>query len=261
MSDPSANFPTTRWTLLAPRPSATPTDRAQAAEHLCQMYWRPVRHYIERCGGCDARGEAEDLTQDFFAKLGANGFELHADPTKGRLRSYILGAVKHHLAAARRKKRAQKRGGAAVHVSLTEWDGAEDASQPTPDQVFDRAWALDLVDRSLAILEASYAARGKGEYFRALAPLLDLDADADSTLASAARARLGLSPGSLRVALHRLRTRSREILRSEVASTLRPGESLDDEVSYLASLLRPATGRLPDPKITPRCNARGETDQ
>jgi DNA-directed RNA polymerase specialized sigma24 family protein len=227
-------FPTTRWSLIL-APDSPPEQAARAAEEICRLYWMPVFHFIKGSGPRGkAHEDAEDLTQGFFAALLRNGFLTNADPAKGRLRNYLLGAVKNHLLAANRAAHAMRRGGGVQPLPLDEAaESVLTAEGLLPDEEFDRKWALCLLERCLSQLRSEYQAKGKERLYLALKPLL-----ASGTAGESSGQDLEMSPGALRIALHRCRRRYQEILRDEVAETLLPGMDPSEEIAALAALLR-----------------------
>lgn len=240
----SSAFPNTRWSLILPR-NSPPELAERATDELCQLYWRPVYVYILSSGaGVRSPQEAEDLTQGFFLSLIQREFFQNADPAKGRLRSYLLGAVKHYLQTARRNEEAMKRGGGISFVCM---DAADENEQVlsrlstdglSPDEQFDRRWAECLLEASLLRLREQYAARGRESHYCALRPLLAADEHDRPGLQVEAAAKLGLTSGTLRVAYHRFLERYREILAAEVRATLLPGMDAGEEFAYLGRLLR-----------------------
>ena len=242
-------FTTTRWTVV--RASAGPDDpdnHAAALEQLCRTYWRPVFAFVCRRGYPPA--DAQDLTQDFFARLLAGTFLDRADPAKGRFRAYLLGALEYALADARDRARALKRGGRMQFISLDEFReerehpalAAATADTRTPGDAFEVRWAQSLIARSLARLREGLAARGRPELYPVLEPFLT-GAEPAGAYARAA-ARLGLSLTATKVTIHRLRNQYRAVLREEVAHTLRPATpaAIEEELRHLAAVLVRAGG-------------------
>jgi RNA polymerase sigma-70 factor (ECF subfamily) len=221
------------------RAGRSDTTRARAAlEQLCRNYWQPLYAYVRGTGY--SREEAEDLTQEFFARLLAHNSVARADPARGRFRSFLLVSLKHFLANEWDKARAQKRGGGARLIPL-EFDTAETrCAQPvapgdTPDRAFDRQWALALLEVVLGRLRREYRDAGREDLFlglketlgggRAEIPYRDLGA------------RLGLSEGAVKVAAHRVRQRYRELLREEIANTVAGPEEVEGELRGLFAAL------------------------
>jgi len=235
-------FLTTQWTrVLQARGNSEEAHAALGA--LCEAYYAPVYAFILR----QARDEekARDLTQEFFARVIGRRSLGHADPARGRFRSYLLGAVKHFLADARDHDAAAKRNPGQPIESLnrdtTDTSSAPDVADtraPAPDVEFDRKWALTLLERTLAILAAEHDSDEKAKQFQALKPWLtgDIDGIRQSTVA----AELAMNETTVKVAIHRLRRRFRDLLKQQIAATLpEPDPALvADEMSYLVSILR-----------------------
>jgi RNA polymerase sigma-70 factor (ECF subfamily) len=227
-------FAHTRWTLVARTRGDSPEAQAALSE-LCAAYYSPVRTYIDRT----ARdlGDPRDLTQEFFARVLAGTMLGGADREKGRFRGYLLGAVKHYLADTRDRLHAAKRGVQHEHVPLVsgtdtspgfEWP-VPDA--PSPDVWFDRQWGLAVLDLALASLAAEHAQQGKAEQFQVLKPWLTGDAGEASQAETAAG--LGLSEGAVKVAIHRLRKRFRDLVKAEIAQTVSTEQEAREELLYL----------------------------
>lgn len=232
-------FAVTRWTLVlnaAQRGGAQ--DAAPALAELCRLYWPPLYAYARRSGhGVHA---AEDLTQAFFARLLARHGLANVAPHKGRFRSFLLAAFKHFLANEWDKARAVKRGGGAVHLAIdAESAEARYACEPadtlTPDRVFDRQWALTVLDRVLARLRAEQDTPEAARRFAALEPALAAESGAVGYAELAAG--LGMTEGAVKVAVHRLRRRYRELLRADVADTVADPAQVADELQALIAAL------------------------
>jgi RNA polymerase sigma-70 factor (ECF subfamily) len=210
---------------------------------LCATYYAPIVAFL-RCEGRDDDA-ARELAHAFFAKVLADDSLGTVDRCRGRFRSYLLGAVKHFLANQRRDAAREKRGGGAEHVVIREATdtapGIDIADSTWPavnmetDAAFDREWALAVVERSLASLESECSSAGHSAQFAALKAWLSPAAPRTSQAETAAQ--LGLSEGALKVAIHRLRQRFREITRAEIAQTLNDTADLDDEMRHLVNAL------------------------
>jgi RNA polymerase sigma-70 factor (ECF subfamily) len=237
MADAETQAAATRWTLVLRAGSGDPASREALAE-LCALYWQPVFRFLRGEGRSEE--VARELTQEFFARLLASG-SVAADPGRGRFRSYLFGAVKHFLQDARAYDQRLKRGGGLAPDPLPDESTAAGqaarvpAVAPTADAHFDREWALHVLERALATLAAELRAAGKGEVFHTLKPWLT-GASADITQAQAA-AQLGISEGAVKVAIHRLRLKFRELVRRDIAATVDRAEDVDDEVRYLVEVL------------------------
>ncbi len=246
MSDPtppqsarnSAAFVATRWTLVL-RARGETVEARSALSELCDVYYQPVFRFLRR-EGRDEDG-ARELAQEFFARLlSGNGIKA-ADPQRGRFRSYLLGAVKHFLADQRDHERRLKRGSGTAPESLDAQEEVSpcaqvaDETSALDDKWFDREWALALMDRALRTLAAEFSELDKSDQFTALKPWLAGDAE---TLPQAeAAARLGMNESALKVAIHRLRKRFREVIRAEVAQTIDVSGDVDSELRYLVEVL------------------------
>jgi len=215
------------------------TTRARAAlEQLCRNYWHPLYAYVRGTGY--SREEAEDLTQEFFARLLAHNSVARADPARGRFRSFLLASLKHFLANEWERARAQKRGGGAQLLPL-EFDSAETrCAQPvapgdTPDRAYDRQWALSLLEVVLGRLRQEYRDAGREDMYLGLKDTLG-GARSEMPYRELGT-RLGLSEGAVKVAAHRLRQRYRELLREEIANTVAGPEEVEEELRHLFAAL------------------------
>jgi DNA-directed RNA polymerase specialized sigma24 family protein len=235
-STPAAGdiFATTHWTvvLAAGRRSTPQADRA--LEELCGTYWYPLYAYVRRQG--HSKEDAEDLTQGFFAGFLKRNYLGGVRSEKGRFRAFLLAALKHFLANEWDKAQRQKRGGGVAPLSL-DWQGADTryqidpADQLSPDKLYDRAWAVTLLEQVITRLRAECVIEGKAGVFEQLKPFL-MVGKGDIPYAEAA-GKLGLNEGAARVAVHRLRKRYRELLREEIAQTLSDPADLDEEMRAL----------------------------
>ena len=235
------SFPSTRWTLIAKATDVDEGERAAALEELCRMYWPPVFTFIRSMGASQV--EAEDLTQGFFADFLAREDFKKPRPERGKLRSFLLGAVSHFMANDWRDRRRLKRGGGATLLSL---DGLTDAGhggsgicllEPrdslTPEALFDRQWALTLLSEVLGELRVRYEERGQAELFDRLKHVVSPGA-IGGTHAEIAE-QLSMKEGAVKVAAHRLRKRYGSLLREAVADTLLDGEDVELELKLLMS--------------------------
>lgn len=243
MKDPPApgpeEFATTHWSLVvAAKPDEANRSRARRAlEELCRAYWYPLYAFVRNRGYSSS--DAQDLTQSFFARLIETAGFASADPERGRFRSYLLGAMKHFLANQWHRAQAHKRGGGVTFLELDALDpearyALEPAQSTDPDTGFDRQWAQESIARAMEKLRAESEASGKGELFEALKGSLTGEEPARSETA----ARLGMTVGAVKVAVHRLRQRYREILRAEIAETVTDPSDVDDEMCHLVDALR-----------------------
>jgi RNA polymerase sigma-70 factor (ECF subfamily) len=234
----ASHFRTTSWTIVLAASVDSRADPDGALAHLCQLYWHPVYAFIRRRG--HDRDQAEDLTQEFFARLLEKNYLLDADRERGRFRSFLLTAVKHFLANEWDRSRTLKRGGGQSPVSLDlleaeRWLEPATTDAVTPERLFERRWALSLLEHVMATLRTEFISAGRAEHFDTLAGFLHRDADGMRYQAAAER--LGVSPGALRMAVHRLRRRYRELLRAEIAATVGADDEIDDEIRFLLATL------------------------
>lgn len=230
------HFATTRWSLVLSAAGRSAASSA-ALDELCEAYWYPAYVYVRRSGY--AAADAADLTQAFFARVLEKQFLKDARPDRGRFRSFLLISLKHFILNDRDWHNASKRGGTLLHVPL-DFTVGEDRYQRepfdglTPERVYERQWALDVLDRAMARLADQYAASGRQELFATLKSYLDGDGRESYAELSAAT---GISEGGLRVAVHRLKKAYRAALRATIAETLERTAEVDDEVRYLLRTL------------------------
>ena len=229
-----AGFPATRWSLVN---LATCAGGGEALERLCQAYWYPLYAFARHSGQNPA--DAEDLTQGFFQKLLEKGWLADAEREKGHLRTFLLTAFRRYMANEWRRDRAEVRGGGWTRVGWEHADGesrySNSRTDAHPEDVFDRQWALAVMERTLAGLQEELEERGRRGQFEKLKCVLMLEKGAINYAALAER--LGMKEGAVRVAVHRLRKRFRVRFREEVALTLEEGEDLEEELHYLARVL------------------------
>jgi DNA-directed RNA polymerase specialized sigma24 family protein len=228
------HFRTTAWSVVAQAGQSDSPQAMAALEKLCQSYWYPIYAELRRRG--ISPHDAQDLTQDFFACLLRRGSIAAADRSKGRFRSYLLGALKYFLADEYDKRRAEKRGGGQPIVSLDEDEAEsrfrqEPAPGASPDQAFDRRWALALMDRAFHRLNQEHVESNKNALFQELKLYLGTETDAGGYAGPASR--LGMTTSAIGVAVHRLRQRYRELIRLEAAETLASIADVDDELRHL----------------------------
>jgi RNA polymerase sigma factor (sigma-70 family) len=231
-------FATTHWSVVLAA-TRSDTTRAQAAlARLCQTYWYPLYAYVRR-RGYEAH-DAQDLTQEFFARLLEQKWLAQADRERGRFRTFLLSAMGHFLANEWDKARTQKRGGHVEIVPLqlgsaeTRY-GQEPADPLTPEQCFDRRWALALLEEVLNALRQEHIAAGTEQLFEALKPCLIGDRQAQPYAVLGTQ--LGMTEGAVKVAVHRLRQRYRQLLREEIAQTVASPEEVNGEMRHLFAVL------------------------
>lgn len=223
-------FATTRWSLVV----AAGRDAPSALSDLFRIYWYPLYAFARR-GGASAE-DAQDLVQGFFGALIEKHVLGKADPDRGRFRTFLLTAFKRHVAKEREKAGAKKRGGDRARLSLDFEDGErrfrlEPVDDATPDALFERQWALALLERVLERLRQEYGARGKSAAFAELRVFLTAGSS-ETTKAEAAK-RLDLTDEAFRVALHRLRRRYRKALEDEILETVDDPKDVKDEIRHL----------------------------
>ena len=233
-------FMTTHWSLggAAGLDEVSQTRAREALEELCRAYWYPLYAFVRsrRISAIDA----QDLTQAFFTKIIETGGFAAADRERGRFRSYLLGAMKHFLANEWHRAQTQKRGAKVRFIEFDTLDpearyaGASKQSD-NPEYVFDREWALQTVAGALQKLREEMAKAGKSEQFDALKGSLTGE---DELPREEIAARLGMSEGAVKVAIHRLRQHYRKLLRDAIAETVSNEADLDDEMRYLVAVLR-----------------------
>jgi RNA polymerase sigma factor (sigma-70 family) len=230
-------FPPTRWSLVLAATRKDAPDSAAALEAICRAYWQPLYAYVRRCG--QSPPDAQDLTQEFFCRLLEKRWLAAADREKGKLRSFLIVALKHFMSKDWRRASAQRRGGPQTHApfdtALAETQCAADTSSLAPDEAFDRQWALTMLNLTVERLRAEFTAAGRADDFDALKGCLLAARGAMDYAALAAK--LGGNEGAARVAAHRLRKRFREIYREEISQTLADGAEVEDELRHLAAAL------------------------
>jgi len=231
-----SQFPTTRWTLVVAASDQHRKEARSALVSLCENYWYPLYAYLRRRGY--APDQAQDLTQEFFMRVLEGRYLDRANPEKGRFRSFILTSLKFFAADEQDRQRARKRGGGAV-VSF-EFSSGEDRyqSEPghdeTPDRIFERRWALSMLERVMERLRDEFVQHGRPENFERLKVFLL--GQSEASYADLAR-EMNTSEGALKVAVHRLRKRYRELFRQEIADTVADPAEVESELRYLAAVL------------------------
>jgi RNA polymerase sigma factor (sigma-70 family) len=231
-------FVTTHWSLVLSARHDDSTRARAALEKLCHTYWYPLYAFVRRMG--QSPHDAEDSVQGFFAVCLAKNYLEAADQTKGRFRSFLLMALKRFLANERDKALTRKRGGTQIHIAL---DGLtaeqryalEPAGRLTADKLYDRRWALTLLDQVITRLQSEQAAAGRSAVFDQLKEFLT--SPGRGTPYAELATRLRLSEGAVKVAIHRLRQRYRELLEEEIAHTVSTPEEIQEERRHLLSAL------------------------
>lgn len=234
MGDLPRSFATTHWTMIVTAGRDASPEARRAMGSLCEAYWYPVYAFIRRqCGDAD---EAVDLTQGFFTRLLEKRHLAGLERGRGKFRWWLLLAVKHYLANERDRARAAKRGGGRRPVSIDADDAEsryrlEPSHGVTPERIFERRWALALLERVLSNLQQECLAEGKGRLFDALKESLGGGGHEGRYAQVAAELQMG--EGAVRTAAHRLRRRYRELLRHEIAQTVETAEQVDEEIQFL----------------------------
>lgn len=233
-----AEFALTHWSVVLTAGGSDSSRSRGALEKLCRAYWFPIYAFVRRQGY--SPHDAQDLTQGFFARLLERNYLADADRSRGRFRSFLLASLKHFLANEWDKGRAQKRGGGQMSIpidfSAAETScGVDPADHLTADKIFDRRWALALLDQVLHRLRSDYVQHGKEALFEQLKPTLT---EASGSVPYAEIAiRLRTSEGAVKTAVHRLRHRYRELLRAEIADTVASPDQIEDEIRNLFAAL------------------------
>jgi len=231
-----ARFEATRWSIVVAAGAADSQRAHRALEHLCTAYWYPLYAFVRRQG--HSPHDAQDLTQEFFARLLARNFVGDADPAKGRFRSFLLGALKHFLSDEWDRAGAQKRGGGQQPISLDAESAEtryrlEPADESSAEKIYERRWALALLDQVLKRLRDEFTRDGKEHVFNELKSALTGGKVPYAEIA----ARLDVKEGAVRTAIHRLRTRYRDIIRAEIAETVASPAEVDAEMQHLFAAL------------------------
>jgi RNA polymerase sigma factor (sigma-70 family) len=232
-------FQTTHWSVVLAAGQAPSGEAHAALEKLCRAYWYPLYAFVRREG--HSADEAQDLTQAFFARLLERRDFEHAQKERGRLRSFLLVSLKHFLVNEWQRARAQKRGGDQVFVPLDEIlaeerFGLEPADSLTAERIYERRWALTILDQVFERLRAEYAAAGKSLLYERLKSFLG-DHNEAPTQAELATA-LGMTENAVKQALFRFRQRYRDLLRAEIGNTVESAAEVENEWRYLVTVLR-----------------------
>jgi RNA polymerase sigma-70 factor (ECF subfamily) len=232
----SSQFPTTRWTLVVAAGDPRRKEARSALVSLCENYWYPLYAYLRRRGY--PADQAQDLTQEFFMHLLEGRYLDHADPEKGRFRSFLLNSLKFFVADEEDRQRARKRGGGMI-VPLELSAGEEryqrePADDETPERIFERRWALSVLDRVVERLRSDFVQHGRPEHFERLKVFLL--GQPDAPYATLAR-EMNTSEGALKIAIHRFRKRYRELFRQEIADTVTDPAEVESELRFLAAVL------------------------
>jgi len=232
----ASDFPTTRWTLVVAAADPQRKEARSALASLCESYWYPLYAYVRRRGYLPDK--AQDLTQEFFIRVLEGRYLDRAEPEKGRFRAFILTSLKFFLADEGDRERAQKRGGGAVlpleFPTGEERYQREPAHDETPERIFERRWALSVLDRVVERLRNEFVQHGRPEHFDRLKVFLLGQSDAPYSVLAC---EMNTSQGALKVAIHRLRKRYRELFRQEIADTVADPADVESELRFLAAAL------------------------
>jgi DNA-directed RNA polymerase specialized sigma24 family protein len=234
----TAQFATTHWSVVLAAGHDSSPDTREALETLCRTYWYPLYAFARRCG--QGPEDAKDLVQDFFAYLLSRRALRLADPAKGRFRSYLLTSLKHFESAQVERARAVKRGGGKPVVSLDETvaEGRyrmEARDDSTPERLYEREWALTLLEQARSRLQAEYVTSGRIDLCERLKQF-PFGEQAERSFAAASH-ELGMTEAALKSAVYRMRRRYQELVREVVAQTVADPAELEDEVRHLLEVV------------------------
>ena len=231
-----SQFPATRWSLVVAAGDPHRKEARSALVSLCESYWYPLYAYLRRRGY--SSDQAQDLTQEFFVRVIEGRYLDRAEPEKGRFRAFLLTSLKFFVADEDDRRRARKRGGGMV-VPL-EFSSGEERYQcepghdETPERIYERRWALSVLDRVVEKLRNEFVQHGRPDHFERLKVFLLGQSDAPY---AALAQELNTSEGALKVAIHRLRKRYRELFRQEIADTVADPAAVESELRHLAAVL------------------------
>lgn len=232
-------FATTQWGLILSARTANSAQGSDAMEKLCRVYWYPVYSYILWRGY--GFHDAQDLTQEFFAQYLAKDLLRNVDQSRGKFRTFLLTVLNHFLINQSQRVKAQKRGGRFTFVPLD--NGAEQerhfcepVSDLSPEEVFDQRWALTVLEQALKRLELEFTSAGKAGQFQILRAFLEGDSDAGAYRTVGAQ--LGMTPGAVAVAVHRLRQRFSSAIRDEISQTVANSADVEAEMRHLLQAIR-----------------------
>jgi len=231
-----SQFPATRWSLVVAAGDPHRKEARSALVSLCESYWYPLYAYLRRRGY--SSDLAQDLTQEFFVRVIEGRYLDRAEPEKGRFRAFLLTSLKFFVADEDDRRRAHKRGGGMV-VPLEFSSGEEryqrePAHAETPERIYERRWALSVLDRVVEKLRNEFVQHGRPDHFERLKVFLL--GQSDAPYAALAR-EMNTTEGALKVAIHRLRKRYRELFRQEIADTVADPTEVESELRYLADVL------------------------
>ncbi len=237
MNSSAGIFVTTHWSVVLAAGQSADAQASAALEQLCRTYWYPLYAYVRREGHNPT--DAQDLTQEFFARLLARNSLAHVGPQKGKFRSFLLAALRHSLSDQRDRARALKRGGGAEVFSLDAQEAEEryrfePVDRLDAEKIYERRWAMTLLEQAQQRLREELAAAGKAELFERLRSFVAGDSEISC---GEVAAELGLSESAVKSAVHRLRERYRELVREEIAHTVADQTEIDAEIRYLITVM------------------------
>ena len=233
-----AAFQNTLWSQVFAAGKLNSPDSKQALEELCRLYWFPIYAFLRRWGR--DREEARDLTQGFFEYLLERNAIANANPKRGRFRSFLLGTLKNYVSNEQNWANAIKRGGQHKLVSIDEETAEglykhEPVTHATPDSIFERRWAMAVIEEAMNRLRSEYSHAGMEALFVSLQPWMTGDCESGFAALGAA---LGKSEGNARVLVHRLRERFRKLIRAVIADTVTDADEVETEFAHLQAALR-----------------------
>lgn len=235
--DASRQFCTTHWSVVLAAGHSSVPGAQEALQMLCRTYWYPLYAFVRRQG--QSPHDAQDLTQEFFARLLEKNYLRLADPDRGKFRTFLLGSLKNFLVNEWKQAGRLKRGGGVEFLSIDanvaeNRFAAEPANESNPDAAYEQRWAVTLIEQVLATLRQEFNDADKIRLFEELSGFIWGDKSTASYAEIAGH--LNLTEGTVKVAVHRLRQRFRELLRAEVAHTVARPEDIDDELRHLISV-------------------------
>ena len=230
-------FATTHWSVVLAAVNHETPEAAVALEQLCRTYWYPLYAYVRRSGHTPE--DSQDFTQEFFHRLLHKDYLAQVDIRKGKFRSFLLASLRHFLSDQRDRARTVKRGGGAEVFSLDAQDAEgryrlEPVDRMDAEKIFERRWAMTLLERALSRLRDESASSGKAETFEALK---DFVAGESDVTCSEVAARMGMTESTVKSVLHRLRQRYRALVREEIAKTVDGPAEIDEEIRYLITVM------------------------